>query len=266
MSVDYEKELELLNSKLEAQNEIIKEANESRNNASKKINEVKKQILEQTKIKSEIDQVLNPYKQAIEKINEDWNELDYFLKAMSVEIKDIEKSEIDEIEAIIGDVKKEHEIDKKEDDITEKREYEKAKQNYEKKVEFLKMKEGVYNKLKNRKSEINSNLDELRILKILVEEENGKRQKNNKFIWFLIKDMKVLMNETKDKKTTDESFKQELYTAMSELAKAKSDLDSEATSMKRAEDEWKSKKVELDNKKKDLRELVTIKVIGKRKC
>ncbi len=254
--LNYEKEIKRLKDSVEDENIKITTANENKSKATTKINSYKEDLAEQERVKNEIDKILSPYKQALDKTKNVWSELNYFIKAMKVDIK-IGEDDKKAIEKIRLNTEIELEINKKEKDITEYKDYNTAKTNYETGLKELDEKVICYSTLGERQTEINNKLDRLNKLKALVEEEKEKKgNRNNKIIWFLIDEMEKLLSETENLKKTEEGFKKEIYDVWLSKNKANEKLNNLKNTLNNTVYKWEKKQDELLENNKNFRQII----------
>lgn len=234
------------NDLLKTKEEEIKNKTNEIEKKTKQKNTVKGDIANLEKIRTEINQISDAYKQGFTSIQKEKTEIESYLSLKEAMLENAVKDKKDEILSKIKEVDDPiNKIDVKQlmKDIKV------AQVAYEN--EKVKRDESQinYNSFKAKQKDIEGKLKKLKDLKqLIVKEEDGNNTTN---MYFFIQDAKRLLDETKSDILPEDDFKQELLDAWNELdAKEKSVRDKE-TLLEQAKNEHNEKQKALDIARKD---------------
>ena len=228
--------------KLEELKEDLKSKETELTKTTKERDTLKGDIAVLGKIVDEIKQVLNAYKQALQNIQKEKDDIEAYSKTKKSMIeaalkgrKDAVEDEINKIDEGIKEI--ENEVDKLKKDV------ENSKSNFSKTKQDLEDHVRAYDSLKNLQKTLSDNVKELKSLKDLIEKEEDKNKTANMYVLFI--ELERLLEQTNTSMKTDDELKSDLYETWTQLDAAKN-------AIREKEEKLKMAQAQLENKTKEL--------------
>ncbi|MDR4505830.1 MAG: hypothetical protein MRK01_13745 [Candidatus Scalindua sp.] len=236
-----------------SQEEIIKKTKEIEKKTKEK-NTLKGDITNLEKIRIEINQISDAYKQGLKSIQKDTTEIENYLSLKESMLEIAVKDKKDKI------ISKIQEVDESIHNINEEvKALEKALQTAQEGYRDAKVNRDKsqinYNSFKAKQKDIEDKLKKLKDLKqLIVKEEDGNNNTTN--MYFFIQDIKMLFEETKSDILSVEDFKQKLLEAWNGLDANEMSVRAKESLLEEAKKKLNEKQKALETARKDRNQLI----------